>query len=334
MGRGAGEREMQRGDRRRMKRGSARALRNAEARAGGRGGPGSTGEESEFPPPPQGEGVTCVLVTATRCVKNAPPPGRVQRRRGEERCEGRLGAASDGEENTSPPCSAHQIRPSCVSMLAEEAVVPSSCSTKSASWAPCIAELRVVKAEAEPTRAASMHARAIAPARPDERSRARAVSALPRVWGTRAPTIHSPTRNNCSQCTGQKKQARARKKRACRFLFCVNSYKTRRLHKKAVAMIRFCDVFHKDSPRRALLLGTFSLHHQKPTLVPLCSPCDSPLYFPKGRAESAAAVVALARRAGAEGFAMGRRCCFVLAALAPAVQGFTTIQQTAYGAIP
>ena len=227
MGRGAGEREMQCGDRRCMKRGSARALRNAEARAGGREGAGSTGEESEFPPPPQGEGVTCVLVTATRCVKNAPPPGRVRRRRGEERCEGRLGAASEGEENTSPPCSAHQIRPSCVFVSAEEAVVPSSWLTKLASWAPFIAELRVVKAEAEPTRAASMHARAIAPARPDERSRARAVSALPRVCGAlERLRFTSPTGNNCSHSARARKikLVQGTKERADSF-FCVNSYK-------------------------------------------------------------------------------------------------------------
>lgn len=40
-----------------------------------------------------------------------------------------------------------------------------------------------------------------------------------RVWGTRAPAIHKPNREQLSECTGKKNQARARNKRACRFLF-------------------------------------------------------------------------------------------------------------------
>lgn len=251
MGRGAGGREKQRGgDRRRMKRGSARALRNAEARAGGREGDGSTGEESEFPPPPQGEGVTCLLVTATRCVKNAPPPGRVRRRGGKERCEGRLGAASDGEENTSPPCSAHQIRPSCVSMLAVEAVVPSSWLTKSASWAPFIAELRVVKAEAEPTRAASMHARAIAPATPRRTVPCPCSECAPsRVWGTRAPAIHKPNREQFLTVHGQEKSSSCKEQKSVQIPFFASTHmKKPPIAQKAVAIIRFFPFCTKIPP--------------------------------------------------------------------------------------
>ena len=212
--------------------------------------------------------------------------------------------------------------------------MPSSCSTKSASWAPCIAELRVVKAEAEPTRAASMHARAIAPARPDERSRARAVSALPRVCGAQERLRFAAQHGTIAHSARARKikLAQGRKERADSF-FASTHIKTRRLHKKQPQLFDFLTFFTQIPPGVHFCWALF-LCITKSRLVPLCSPCDSPLYFPKGRAESAAAVVALARRAGAEGFAMGRRCCFLLAALAPAVQGFTTIQQTAYGAIP